>query len=128
MHMKRFVIDGSLFADASSFFEHAGSVFCPDFDYGRNLDALNDILRGGFGAFDYGEQIQIEWRASDKSQHDLGFDETMRGLESGAANCDSSNKAYFHHQIEALKAGKGQTLFDVIVEIINENGHQLYLK
>lgn len=33
---------------------------CPCFSqYGRNLDALTDVLRGGFDAFDYGEVILV---------------------------------------------------------------------
>ena len=38
---------------------------------GHNLDALNDLLRGGFGVFD-DEPIKIKWINYEKSKNDLG--------------------------------------------------------
>ena len=37
---------------------------------GRNLSAFNDVLRGGFGLFEYDEPISIVWNHSAKSRHD----------------------------------------------------------
>jgi len=39
---------------------------------GRNLNAYNDVLTGGFGVHDYEEHIKIRWTNSDKSKKDLG--------------------------------------------------------
>ena len=39
---------------------------------GRNLNAFNDILRGGFGRHEYGQPIHIRWLAYEKSFRDLG--------------------------------------------------------
>lgn len=37
-------------------------IFCPNFKgFGRNLDAVNDVLSGGFGIFDEDEQIDLIW-------------------------------------------------------------------
>ena len=47
-----------------------------DWKIGRNLDAFNDILRGGFGRHGYGQPIHIQWLAYEKSVRDLGK-ETM---------------------------------------------------
>ncbi|RHR32402.1 hypothetical protein DWX43_02705 [Clostridium sp. AF19-22AC] len=38
----------------------------------RNLDAFNDILRGGFGRHDYGEPILIVWKHFERSKRTLG--------------------------------------------------------
>ena len=38
-------------------------MLCPGFDgFGRNLNALVDILRGGFTVFEFGEEIIVEWQ------------------------------------------------------------------
>ena len=39
---------------------------------GRNLDAFNDVLRGGFEVFEYEENINMTWKNSEKSKKDLG--------------------------------------------------------
>ena len=98
--MKQFVIDGERFSDLAGFYEYVGTVLCPGFGWGKNLDAFNDILRGGFGAFEYGEPIQILWLSSDKSHNDLG----------------------------SKVPGHAQTQFEMLVEIIQENDHQLIFK
>ena len=56
----------------SNFYNHVQAVLTNDqgFQMGRNLDAFNDVLWGGFGDFDYGEPITIIWesfRSSEKS-------------------------------------------------------------
>ena len=54
--MKTFVIEGN----ASDIHTEIQEKLCPQFNgYGRNLDALWDILRGGFHAFELGEPIHI---------------------------------------------------------------------
>ncbi|NWF95738.1 MAG: barstar family protein [Candidatus Thorarchaeota archaeon] len=60
MAVKEFVLDGSNMVSVDGFYDEVQRVLCPDFSgFGRNLDALNDILRGGFGTFEYGDQIRI---------------------------------------------------------------------
>ena len=39
---------------------------------GRNLDAFNDILRGGFLAFDYGEEIILQFKYRKYASKQLG--------------------------------------------------------
>jgi len=47
--------------------------------FGRNLDAFNDVLWGGFGVFNYDESIKLVWEHSAKSKKDLGalFDKLL---------------------------------------------------
>ena len=47
-------IDGRCFDDLDGFFEHVGQRLIPGASWGKNLDAFNDILRGGFGTPDEG--------------------------------------------------------------------------
>ena len=70
--MKYYVIDGANFHDAKTYYDEVNRVLCPDFkEFGHNLDAFNDILSGGFGKYEYGEEISLTWLNSDKSKSDL---------------------------------------------------------
>ena len=42
--------------------------------WGRNLNAFNDLLRGGFGVFEVGEEVELVWRSSARSREILGAD------------------------------------------------------
>ncbi|GHU82973.1 hypothetical protein AGMMS50284_5720 [Clostridia bacterium] len=56
---------------------------------GRNLDAFNDILRGGFGRHGYGEPIKIKWLCYEKSKRTLG-EELMTEIEKIILDTDNS--------------------------------------
>ncbi|MHC5083839.1 MAG: barstar family protein [Planctomycetota bacterium] len=75
MAKKKFEIDGSSFNDLKSFYDEVEKVLCPnlDFRWGRNLNAFNDILLGGFGSFEPEETIDLVWKDSGKSKINLGL-------------------------------------------------------
>ena len=70
--MKRFVLDGEAFDDDESFYRHVQEVLCPRFTWGRNLNAFNDLLWGGFEVFGYEEKIELVWRNIAKARETLG--------------------------------------------------------
>jgi RNAse (barnase) inhibitor barstar len=80
---KRFIIDGNKFSDLNGFYDEVQKVLTDNFEgFGRNLDAFNDILRGGFGKFD-DENITIIWKHSKKSKRELkDFDTLVEIIES----------------------------------------------
>ena len=71
---KQFVIDGKNFNTMKGFYDEVEKVFTSNLNWttGRNLDAFNDIIRGGFGRHDYNEPILIKWLDYSKSERDLG--------------------------------------------------------
>ena len=73
-----FTIDGRRFSNMAGFYDEVERVFTFGLDWkiGRNLNAFNDILRGGFGRHEYGQPIHIQWLAFEKSVRNLGK-ETM---------------------------------------------------
>ena len=73
-----FTIDGRRFSNMAGFYVEVERVFTFGLDWkiGRNLNAFNDILRGGFGRHEYGQPIHIQWLAYEKSVRNLGK-ETM---------------------------------------------------
>ncbi|HMI09668.1 MAG TPA: barstar family protein [Candidatus Saccharimonadales bacterium] len=66
-------IDGNSFQDINGFYDEIHKKLCPDLEgFGRNLDALNDVLRGGFGVHEYGKPLELIWKNSQKSKTELG--------------------------------------------------------
>jgi RNAse (barnase) inhibitor barstar len=66
-----FRIDGRKIRSANDFYREIGSsVNGPGGYFGRNLDALADCLRGGFGTPD-NRAYEFEWRQSALSQRYL---------------------------------------------------------
>jgi RNAse (barnase) inhibitor barstar len=65
-----FVIDGERFSTLAGFFEEVTRVLVPGAAWGRNFDAFNDILRGGFGTPPGG--FEIRWAHHDVSKDLLG--------------------------------------------------------
>jgi hypothetical protein len=55
-----------------------------------NLDAFNDILRGGFGTPEHG--FVLRWLRSDQSREALGWDATIAWLESTIGLCHPSHR------------------------------------
>lgn len=72
-HRLTIIIDGNRFSNEQGFYEEIDKVLTSDLGWktGHNLNALNDLFRGGFGVHDYEEQIQIVWNNSAKSKKDL---------------------------------------------------------
>ena len=70
---QEFTIDGRHFSDMDGFYDEVEQVFTSVLDrrIGRNLNAFNDILRGGFGRHEFGNPIHIKWLSYEKSVRDL---------------------------------------------------------
>ena len=60
---KKFILNGSKMTSMDEFYDEIQKQLCPGFKkMGRNLNAFNDILRGGFGTFELGESIILEFQ------------------------------------------------------------------
>lgn len=66
-------IDGANFSDMEGFYNEIDRVLTKDLDWntGHNLNAFNDLLRGGFGVHDYEEPFKLIWLNSAKSKVDF---------------------------------------------------------
>ena len=96
MHRTMIVFDANRSSTQASFYQEVENTCTKDLGWsiGRNLDAFNDLLRGGFGVYDYEESIQLIWSHSDKSRKDLGWAETVNYLTAKLITCHPSNTAY----------------------------------
>ena len=89
--MKTFILDGNSFTDMEGFYNEIDKLLTKNLQWktGHNLNAFNDLLRGGFGVHEYEEPIIIRWINFDKSKKTLG-DEMVLILLEIMLDCDDS--------------------------------------
>jgi len=124
--MKREVIlDGNNFSSLTEFYNEIQNKLTKglDWEIGRNLDAFNDVLSGGFGVYEYEESFDLLWKNSEKSKRHLGYPETIRYLEKKLDTCHPTNISFVKNDLQEAKKGNGKTLFEIIVDIIHEHAH-----
>lgn len=125
MDKQTIIINGDNFSDLESFYNEIDRVLTkdPDWDTGHNLDAFNDMLRGGFGVYKYEEPIKLIWKNISKSKTDLGLEATKKWYERKTTENKIENQQFFKDKLKELTDKNGQTLFDIIIEIISEHKH-----
>ena len=101
-------IDGAQFSDLDGFYDEVSRNLIPGAVWGRNQNAFSDILRGGFGTPEGGFQ--------------LGWDETIRFIERKLTTCHPTNRPSVQADLESARRHEGETLFDLIVDIIHDHG------
>lgn len=114
-------IDGSQFSTLEEFFTHFGErALCAAGGWGRNLDAFNDVLRGGFGTPEGG--FVLRWKHHSLSRQRLGRAETVRQLRIRLERCHPANIDSVRASLESVRKGEGATVFDWLVKIIEAHG------
>ena len=122
---KEIIIDGNSFRSLSGFYDEVEGKMTKGLDWkiGRNLDAYNDVLRGGFGVHSYEEPVKIRWVNSENSKKALGPKATVKYLEQVLQRCHPSNARSVKKDLDKARQGKGEMLFDLIVNITRQNPH-----
>jgi len=107
--MKEIEINGNHFSSLNGFYDELEAKLTQGLNWkiGRNLDALNDLLRGGFGVFDYDEKIRLTWINSKKSEKELGAEATLAYLKANLESCNPSMRTSVQAEIEILEQGGG---------------------
>jgi RNAse (barnase) inhibitor barstar len=113
------VIDGSTFDDFAGF-QRAFSSFLVDYEWHGNLDAFNDLLRGGFGTPEGG--FVLRWLHSERSREALGYGATVALLQRLSQTCHPNHVPRVQAELQAARDREGPTLFDDIVKIIKVHG------
>src|ERR1700704_5060898 len=123
MQKKTIIINGANLSSLDSFYDEVEKNFTQGLDWkiGRNLDAFNDVLRGGFGVYDSEDQIKLIWVNTIKSKLDLWFGETVKYLEKKLKTCHPANRESVKVDLELARQQRGATLFEIIVEMIKEH-------
>lgn len=116
------VIHGGHFLSLAGFYEEVSNVLMKDADWKvGTLDGFDDILYGGFGVIEGKEEIEMIWKESEKSKQDLGFDATREFYNNKIRQGKPFNIELIHQKLEELNKGIGQTLFDILIEIIESH-------
>lgn len=108
------VINGSHFSTLEGFYNEASQLFMENEDWKiGTLDGFDDILYGFHG--------EITWKYSQKSKEDLGFDVTKEFYENKIKAGKPFNVQLIQQKLDELIDGNGQTLFEILIEIIESH-------
>jgi RNAse (barnase) inhibitor barstar len=118
--VKQYILDGAAFSTLEGFAKHFSAQVLVGHVWQGNLDAFDDILRGGFGTPEEG--FCLIWKNSNASRHVLSYGETTRQLELRLQHCHASNRLNVGEQLAAARRGEGSTVFDWLIEIIEDHG------
>lgn len=108
-----------MLASLEEFFTHFQSQAL-DGKWGCNLDAFNDVLRGGFGTPDNG--FVLIWKNHLLSKERLGYPETQRVLRKRLTTWHPSNVEHVRIDLSSAEGSEGETVFDWLLEIIKDHG------
>jgi len=114
----RFIIEGSRITDISALYAELNRVFMENEDWtlGASLDALDDLLYGGYGRLLGVKRATVVWRDMDISRTSLGREATREWLQQKRAQPGFATDR-ISQQLQALEDGTGQTYFDIVLEI-----------
>lgn len=124
MGKKTYTIDGAKFTTLAEFAEEFSRVCLAGYQWKGNLDAFNDILYGGFGTPDEG--FRLVWKNAALSKNNLGYEETVKWYKETLQRCHPSNIPLLRERKALAQQGRGQTLFEWIIDII-KNHHDIEL-
>jgi len=119
---KTIIINGSHFSDLDGFYDEISKVLMKNTDWQvGTLDGFDDILYGGFGVFESQDEVEINWKDSQKSKEDLGFEATRSFYENKIRQGKPFNTELIQHKLDKLISGGGQTLFEILIEILESH-------
>ena len=120
---KRLFIEGDHINDIASFYTEINRVFMQheNWQIGQSLDALSDLMYGGFGEINQNEPIELVWHNIEKSKCTLGLDATKKFYKDKLASPSGFNVQLIKERLNALENGKGPTFFEIVMDIIAEH-------
>ena len=120
---KEVVIDGNRITDKSSLYEEINRQFMENEDWqlGESLDALDDLLYGGFGILKENEEVRLVWKNFEENKYLFGHEFTKEFYAQKLEYPEDYNSDIIQKKLDELNSGQGQTYFDIILEIINEH-------
>ncbi len=112
-------IDGRAITGIDSLYAEFNRVFMAgeDWQLGPSLDALDDLLYGGYGALQGHAAATVTWRDAELSRAALGMDATRAWLQAKLQQPGTFNADMIGRQLDALERGEGQTYFEIVMEI-----------
>ncbi|MFK4873426.1 ribonuclease inhibitor [Novosphingobium sp. ZW T3_23] len=123
MEQRQFEIEGSRIIDILSFYAEINRLLMADetWQLAESLDALNDVLYGGYGAIQGKEPVRIVWKDMPATKAALGRAATSAFLKARLATRTMFNGRPIVDQLAAMENGEEATYFDVIMEVFSEH-------
>ena len=121
--MTIFTINGAAVRDIASLYDELNRVFMAEEDWqlGPSLDALNDLLYGGFGALHGVSEAHIIWTDHTISRRMLGLDTTREYYRGKLSQPQIYSAPHFRGLLEELENGTGRTYFDIVLEVFADH-------
>ena len=112
-------IEGAAIVDIPSLYAEINRVFMAgeDWQLGPSLDALDDLLYGGYGTLAGHKTATLVWRDINRSREALGLEATRAWLEDKLRQPGTFNAETIGRQLDALQRGEGQTYFQIVMDI-----------
>ena len=88
-----------------------------DWKPAHNLDTFNDMLYSGFGE----APVELIWKNSEKSNMDLGKMATIQFYQDKINHGKPFDVEWAKEKLKAIHENRGQTLFNILVEILETN-------
>lgn len=112
-------IDGARIDDIASFYDEINRVFMIDVDWqlGPSLDALDDMLYGGYGVLREHAEATVVWTGHARAAQALGVAATRTYLLDKLAQPERFNAAVFRSRLEELDTDGAPTYFDTVLEV-----------
>jgi RNAse (barnase) inhibitor barstar len=116
-------IDGNAIRDIPSFYDELNRVFMAgeDWTLGPSLDALNDVLYGGYGPIKGDEPVMLVWTAMEKTRAALGFDVMRAFYRNKLQHPEMYDQELIGQALAELENGTGATYFEIVLQIIAEH-------
>ena len=120
---KILTINGDNIHDIPSFYDEINRVFMAgeNWKLGPSLDALNDMLYGGYGAIQGDEPVVLVWQNIEKSRAALGIETTTAFYQEKLKQPEVFDVHRIRKQLDALHQGTGPTYFEIVMEIFAEH-------
>jgi len=116
------LIDGSKIDNIASFYDEINAVYMSQESWQiGSLDGLDDLLYGGFGTFKDAASQAIVWKDIAHSSASLGTETTLAYYQEKLGAQSPFNQTHFQKKLDDLKAGRGETYFDIVAEIIRSH-------
>jgi RNAse (barnase) inhibitor barstar len=119
-------IDGRDFRTLDEFFEVIGAALVPGQEWGRNLDAFNDLLCWPLARDP--EPYVLVWRRANLSRRRLNHGEAERHWEAVIRAGGGKPSGWQAEQLARAARCEGPTAFDWLVEIIQRHPDWLSLR
>ncbi|CAM4087423.1 barstar family protein [Bordetella tumulicola] len=121
--MKTLTLEGDKITDIPSFYDEINHVFMAgeDWKLAPNLDALNDMLYGSYGAAEADQPVRLIWKNMEKSRNALGVEATRQFYANKLQKPKAFNVAQISQRLVELENGSGATYFEIVLEIIAQH-------